>query len=139
MTRSLSLGISSESSFGGQTIQVNSSYNGTNYPSVINVGCGAYLSKADAFALFTLVLNSDGSATLYASGTVLATVANIWGPGVPIPPMTGNCTLTQFSGMGTSSWTAAYNQTFGQLELIAYTDAKPAAFVYTNAYAWGLV
>jgi len=89
--------------------------------------------------LFTLVLNSDGSATLYASGTVLATVANIWGPGVPIPPMTGNCTLTQFSGMGTSSWTAAYNQTFGQLELIAYTDAKPAAFVYTNAYAWGLV
>jgi hypothetical protein len=123
------------------SLRLDTSYNGTSYQNVIYANVGSVFMKSGQIGLITLVFNADGSGTLYLNSQVLATVANVWGSGAPVPPMTGPCTLTAFGGLSASfggDTIVGDPELFGQLELVAYTSRLTAAQVQVNAAAWGL-
>ena len=140
-TRELSLHFNSYG-YGQGTgqLRLDAKYNGTSYPGVILVNSGSFFGTQYQIALLTLVLNTNGSATLYFNGASIGTAANAWGTSVPVPSFTGSSTLTGFSGLGYGSvGSQAQSSNYGQLELVAYTSQLQASDVLMNASAWNLV
>jgi len=114
---------------------------------LISAPVGNLLDNNGRIGLITLVFNPDGTTSLYINASLVGTGA--W-PDSPsfnligdLPPQSGNNVLVSFEGLGAgniaSCGDTVPSATYGQLELIAYSDAKTAAFIATNASAWGLV